>query len=130
MDFKPNRSDPDLWIKESEDGKNYEYITTYVDDIIIVADKPMKYLEIIKSKFPIRNIEEMPEHYLGNNLEMQSKITIKVSSRKYITEIISRYEKKHGSLKSRTYQWLRLINQSWMMHHYWMTMAYDINNPI
>ena len=59
----------------------------------------MKYLEFIKRKFPIRNIEEMPEYYLGNNLEIRCNNTIKVSSSKYITEVISRYENKYGSLK-------------------------------
>ena len=99
MGFKPTRADPDLWIKESENGDKYEYIATYVDDIIIVAKNPMEYLETIKHKFPIRNIEEMPEYYLGNNLEMRRNNTIKVSSRKYITEIISRYEMKNGPLR-------------------------------
>ena len=41
----------------------------------------------------------MPEYYLGNNLEMRKNNTIKVSSKKYITEIISRHEKMHGSLR-------------------------------
>ena len=99
MGFKPTRADPDLWIKSSEDNKRYEYIATYVDDIIIVAEEPTKYLEIIKSKFPIRNIEELPEYYLGNNLEIRKNKTIKVHSKKYITEIIRRYEKQYGTLK-------------------------------
>ena len=73
MGFKPTRADPDLWIKVNEKGDKYEYIATYVDDIIIVAENPMKYLETIRHKFPIRNIEEMPEYYLGNNLEMRKK---------------------------------------------------------
>ena len=42
--IKPTRADPDLWIKESEDKSKYEYMATYVDDIIIVANNPMKYL--------------------------------------------------------------------------------------
>ena len=99
MGFRPTRADPDLWIKENDSGDKYEYIATYVDDIIIVAEDPMKYLESIKSKFPIRDIEEIPEYYLGNILEIRSNNTIKVSSSKYITEVISKYEKKYGSLK-------------------------------
>ena len=59
----------------------------------------MKYMNLLKSKFPIRNIEEMPEYYLGNNIEMRKNKTIKISSKKYIKEIISRYEKKYGTLK-------------------------------
>ena len=99
MGFRPTRADSDLWIKENDSGDKYEYIATYVDDIIIAAEDPMKYLESIKSKFPIRDIEEIPEYYLNNNLEIRSNNTIKVSSSKYITKVISRYEKKYGSLK-------------------------------
>ena len=99
MGFHSCRADPDLWLKKTDDGTKYEYIATYVDDIIIVAKDPMKYMNLLKSKFPIRNIEEMPEYYLGNNIEMRKNKTIKISSKKYIKEIISRYEKKYGTLK-------------------------------
>ena len=82
MGFKPTRADPDLWIKSSNDQKKYEYIAMYVDNIIIVAEEPAKYLEIIKSKFLIRNIEVLPEYYLGNNLDIRKNNTIKVHSKK------------------------------------------------
>ena len=99
MEFKPTRADPDLWIKESDDGKKYEYMATYVDDIIIVGKDPMKYLDEIKKHFPIRNIEMAPEYYLGSNIDMRKNGTMKISSKKYITEIIRRYEIKYGTLK-------------------------------
>ena len=67
--------------------------------MIIVAKDPNKYLNVIKDKYPIGNIEETPEYYLGNNLEMRNNNTIKVNSKKYITEVINRYESKHGTLK-------------------------------
>ena len=41
----------------------------------------------------------MPEYYLGNNIEIRNNNTIKINSKKYITEIVSRYEKEHGALK-------------------------------
>ena len=40
-----------------------------------------------------------PEYYLGNDIEMRNNGTMKISSRKYITEIIRRYEEKYGTLK-------------------------------
>ena len=99
MGFKPSRCDPDLWLKLKDDGSGYEYMATYVDDIIIVADKPEKYLLPLQEQFPIRHIEMNPEYYLGNNLETRNDGTVKVSSRKYITEVISRYEKEYGELR-------------------------------
>ena len=84
LGFFPSRVDPDLWMKKSKNGSKYDYIATYVDDLIIVAMEPEEYLQHIKNKYPIRNIEMMPEYYLGNNLEMRNNKTIKVSSRKYV----------------------------------------------
>ena len=59
-------------------------MANYVDDIIIVAEDSMKYLNTIKKRFPIRNIELDPEYYLGNDIEMRNNRTMKISSRKYI----------------------------------------------
>jgi len=68
LGFTPTRADPDLWIKINNSGNKYEYIATYVDDLIVVAEEPMNYLNAIKRKYPTRNIELNPEYYLGNNL--------------------------------------------------------------
>ena len=99
LGFCLTRADPDLWYKLSEDGTKYEYIATYVDDIIVVAIDPMVYLEKIKNQYPIRNIEINPEYYLGNNIEIRSNDTIKISSTKYITEVIRKYEQNNGPIR-------------------------------
>lgn len=99
LGFNPTRADPDLWIKENKEHKKYEYIATYVDDLIVVAFDPMKYIDEIKEEYPIRNIEMNPEHYLGNNIEVRKNNTIKISSTKYINEVIRKYESEHGTLK-------------------------------
>ena len=99
LGFKPTRADPDLWMKLSDDGTKYEYIATYVDDIILVAIDPMIYLDQIKEQYPIRNIETNPEYYLGNNIDVRSDNTIKISSFKYISEVIRKYEQTNGTLR-------------------------------
>ena len=50
-------------------------------------------------KYLIRNIEVNPEYYLGNNIEVRENNTIKISSKKYIAEVLRKYEEKYGSLK-------------------------------
>ena len=47
MDFKPSKTDFDLWIRPKEDY--YEYVTTYVDDIFAFAKNPMVIIEEIKT---------------------------------------------------------------------------------
>ena len=98
MGYTPTRADPDLWIKKNEDGK-YEYIATYVDDLIMVSKDPTKDIEFIRRKYPIRNIEHNPEYYLGNDIQVRDDKTIKVSNQKYITEMLRKYEKEYGEIR-------------------------------
>ena len=99
MGFSPTRSDPDLWMKMANDGDHYEYIATYVDDLIIISKNPEKYMDTIKKIYPVRNEEESPTYYLGNNLQVRENRTIKVSSEKYILEILRKHEATHGQLR-------------------------------
>ena len=68
MGFIPSRANPDLWLTILPEHDKYEYIATYVDDIIIVAMDPTKYLDVLADKFPIRHIETNPSYYLENDL--------------------------------------------------------------
>ena len=77
---KPTRADPDLWIKIDESRDEYEYIGTYVDDLIMVTNNTEQYLKVIKDKYPIHNILYDPEYYLGNNVERKQNKTIKISN--------------------------------------------------
>ena len=65
MGFKPSRVDADLWLRNMCD--QYEYIATYVNDLMVFSRKPTKILEEIKKKFILKGIGE-PEYYLGGNV--------------------------------------------------------------
>ena len=67
MRFSPSRADPDLWIKDSDDYNGYDFIGTHVDDLIVVASKPNRYISLIEQEFALRNIEDSPSYYLGCN---------------------------------------------------------------
>ena len=99
MGFRTSRADPDLWLKDSNDEKTYDYIATHVDDVICVSKNPERYIDILKSQFPIRNIETTPTYYLGNSLELRNNNTMKVTLKKYIKEILIRHERKHGTIR-------------------------------
>ena len=40
LGFIPTRFDPNVWIKRRDDGKGYDYISTYVDNFLIPAKEP------------------------------------------------------------------------------------------
>jgi len=77
--FEPSRADPDLWIKESDDGTHYEYIATHVDDLIIASKDPMKFIDILKNNYPLRHVQKNPDFYLGNNISKVGNQSIKIS---------------------------------------------------
>ena len=99
LGFTPSRADPDLWFNKSSDGTHYEYIATHVDDLIIVSKNPMQYINELKKQYPLRNVEQNPEFYLGNNIKRNDNQTIKISLEKYVKEVIRRFEVKHGSIR-------------------------------
>ena len=48
--------------------------------------------------FKVRDITEIPNYYLGNELVLFGNC-IHGSSKKYVSEIIHKYQNKHGDLK-------------------------------
>jgi hypothetical protein len=66
MGFRPSKADSDLWSKR-QDG-HYEYIATYVDDILAFSKDPMKLIQEVKKDYVLKGIGT-PEYYLGGNVD-------------------------------------------------------------
>ena len=69
-----------------------------MDDVIIAAKNPSKYMLEIEMHFKVRNIMDSPNYYLVNELVNFGNI-IRVSSKRYVNEILRKYQKTHGKLK-------------------------------
>lgn len=73
MDYRPSYADPDVWMRPAvrPDGReHYEYILTYVDDILCISHEPMQSMILIKNKFKLKGDKiEPPTDYLGAILE-------------------------------------------------------------
>ena len=54
MGFKPSRTDLDLWYQKV--GDYYEYIATYVDDILAFSKDPMSLIEEIKKDYVLKGV--------------------------------------------------------------------------
>ena len=65
MGFKPSKADPDLWMKDM--GSHYEYIGTYVDDLLIASKHPDKIIACLKEQYVLKGVG-IPEYYLGGNV--------------------------------------------------------------
>ena len=95
MGFTPSRADSDLWLKCL--GDHYEYIATYVDDILIWSKDPMKLMDILMKDFEMKGVG-IPEYYLGGDIEFldehwtKENIGIGFSSKTYISNLIPKFE--------------------------------------
>ena len=71
MGFRPSKADHDLWLRPKDD--HYEYVATYVDDILAFSRDPMSIIEEIQKDYMLKGIGT-PEYYLGGNFHTtQSK---------------------------------------------------------
>ena len=61
MGFKPSKADFDLWMRPN--GDHYEYVATYVDDIMVFSKDCRTIIRQIQAIFDLKQIG-MPEYYL------------------------------------------------------------------
>ena len=66
LGFKKTKHDPDLWMVDK--SSHYEYLATYVDDILIWRKDPMAVIKSLEMIYLLKNVS-IPEYYLGGNLE-------------------------------------------------------------
>ena len=64
MGFKPCKADHDLWMRDK--GDHWEYIATYVDDLLVFSKRPMKILDKIRETYDLKGVGA-PEYYIGSN---------------------------------------------------------------
>ena len=64
MGFTPCKGDFDLWYKDK--GDHYEYLATYVDDVLVFSKDPMSIIEELKKDYSLKGIGT-PEYYLGGD---------------------------------------------------------------
>ena len=72
LNYHSSKTDPDVYMRPAvkENGfQYYEYVLTYVDDVLCVSHDPMSTMKGIQEKFKLKDdkIEE-PDVYLGASL--------------------------------------------------------------
>ena len=55
-------------------GDHYEYIATYVDDIIVFSRSPMPIIDRIRKAFDLKGVGT-PEYYLGGHFHIIKEVT-------------------------------------------------------
>jgi hypothetical protein len=49
-------------------SSHYEYLATYVDDILIWSKNPMAVIKLLEKTYTLKRVG-IPEYYLGGNVE-------------------------------------------------------------
>jgi len=103
MGFVPSKADGDLWMRPQDD--HWEYVATYVDDILAISRDAKAIVEQLRDDYILKGVGE-PEFYLGADIQTLSQewtsgigdqpITTALSSETYIKRVTERFELLDG----------------------------------
>jgi hypothetical protein len=105
MGYTPSKADTDFWIKLVDN--HYEYIATYVDDVLVYSRDPEKVIKELQCDYILKGIGN-PRYYLSGDIlnlvtpeddlppTTDPDTTIALSAETYITNAVEKYEQKFG----------------------------------
>jgi len=117
MGYSPTKADPDLWIKSS--GTHYEYIATYVDDVLCFGKDPMTTIKELQCDYILKGIGKLV--YLGCNIcevgtnWQKENVSAAMSTETYIRNSVSKYELLFDENSS--HQWTPTTTLNWTNWH-------------
>jgi hypothetical protein len=99
LGFKKTKHDPDFWMVDK--SSHYEYLATYVDDILIWSKDPMAVIKALEKIYMLKSVG-IPEYYLGGNVEFLGEawknqgLGLALSEKTYIQNVIPKFEGLFG----------------------------------
>ena len=87
MNFQPSKADPDLWLRVHD--VNYEYISRYVDDLMIFAHQPKDIVKLLQVMFSIH--VGFNDIFLGGDISFHDGCPF-LSAKTYITNTCKKVE--------------------------------------
>ena len=96
LGYKPTKADSNLFYMDKDD--HYEYIASYVDDILIWSRNPMEVMKALKEIYTMKGVG-IPEYYLGGDVENldehwnKENVALAISAKTYISNVIPKFEK-------------------------------------
>jgi hypothetical protein len=99
LGFKKTKHDPDLCMVDK--SSHYEYLATYVDDILIWSKDPMAVIKSFEKTYMLKSVD-IPEYNLGGNVEFLGEawndqgLGLAISAKTYIQNVIPKFEGLFG----------------------------------
>jgi Reverse transcriptase (RNA-dependent DNA polymerase) len=95
LGFFPCKSEPDIWMRKSENI--YEYVAVYVDDLAIAMIKPKEFVDVLEEKHKFKTKGTGPiTFHLGMDFSRDDDNTLCLSSSQYIEKLLKNYERMFG----------------------------------
>jgi hypothetical protein len=94
-----SKHDPDLWMVDK--SSHYEYLATYVDDILIWIKDPRAVKKSLEKTYMLKSVG-IPDYYLGWNAEFLGEswknqgLGLALSAKIYIQDVIPKFEVLFG----------------------------------
>jgi len=99
LGFKQCIAEPSVWMRKSKDGTSYEYIATYVDDLLIAMKNPQEIIDALKDKktfnFKLKGTGPVSFH-LGVTYARDSDGVLYMSPKRFLEKIFDEYEQHFG----------------------------------
>ena len=98
LGFTRSRAEDSIFMKKSDDGKVYEYVATYCDDLCIISKNPDRILHELQSdpwNFKFKGTGPLNFH-LGCGFNRDKDGTLCVDPGKYIKRMEEAYERLFG----------------------------------
>ena len=79
-------------------GTHWEYLCTYVDDLIIMSKEPEKFMDKVQKTFKMKGVGP-PTYHLGSDFVRRSNGLLSWGSKTYITKILAQFERLYPNKK-------------------------------
>ena len=66
LGYKPSHYDHDLWYIDK--GTHYEYLASYVDNVLVWSKDPMAVMKALKKSYILKGVG-VPEYFLGGDVD-------------------------------------------------------------
>jgi hypothetical protein len=99
LGFKKTKHDPDLWMVDK--SSHYEYLATYVDNILIWSKDPMDVIKSLEKTYMSKSVG-IPDYYSCGNMEFLGEawkyqgLGLALSAKTYIQNVILKFEGLSG----------------------------------
>ena len=92
MGFKPSLCDPDVWYRDA--GDCYEYVCTYVDDLLVAMKNPSAFMKALQAEpynYKLKGVGP-PRYHLGGDFFNDTDGTLCYGCQTYIRRLADTYK--------------------------------------